>query len=163
VILLASKEDEEVKKRTKAKLVANQNVYESAISSNRSAIASSTSQKTNWEKRLKELEEIRHDLERKTVPDRISSANRISKNANSAYIESIKCSQYVAADIGLHFATKEVHDGASLENALKEIGLEMNRIKEAIKTLEDNINKMNGLINDLKLTIKRTDNIIANL
>ena len=113
----------------------------------KSQYQSSFSQKINFQKRIKDLDEIIQIMERSgilSLPDSINNANQAIKNADESYKGCIKCTGINSADICEAFSLNTVEGDSDSNSALNDFKKEKQRLENSVKEIESNIQNLHS-------------------
>lgn len=134
-----------------------------------STIQSCKTDKTNFEKRIKQIEEIIKMLEGRggffseDVPESITNANTSSQKADQSFKSCIKCDGISSASLDDVFHSKSVEEDSNSNNALNAFKNEKARLEEAVENLERQISSLSSSINDLNTQIRNCNSTQASL
>ena len=118
-----------------------------------------SNQKLNFQKRIKDLDEIIAAMERSgflSLPNSINNANNAVKGADEAYKSCIKCTGIQAADIIGAFSLATVEGDNDSNSALNDFKKEKQRLENSVKDIERN---MQNIYSQAESTASRIRNI----
>ena len=132
-----------------------------------SALQSSQSEKTNFEKRIAGIGEIIKALEGAgggglDVPSAISSVNTAAGNASESFRSAIQCAEISQANLSEVFRSKSVDEDANSSGALSAYKSEKTRLEQAVAELERKIASLFSSIDSLSSKINACNIAQAN-
>lgn len=126
-----------------------------------SDISSCRSNKLNFEQRIENIKSIIAFIEGTsvsgilssvlgvTVPESISSFNKMAQETDQSYRESIRCGDIASACFHEAFRSLTVEEDGNLTNALQGLKNEVTRIEQALRDIEAQINRLSNRIDEL--------------
>ena len=129
-----------------------------------SDISSCRSNKLNFEQRIEDIKSIIAVIEGTsvsgilgsvlgvTVPESISSFNKMAQETDQSYRESIRCGDIASACVHEVFRSLTVEEDGNLSNALQGLKNEVTRIEQALR-LYNRIDELTSQINSYNIDV----------